>query len=90
MQAAYVHYCDNETIHGLEFPSTPAVKELLPGSLVVADLASNIGTKPINWNAVDLAYGQKVSSNSSSTNSSSSNSTNSRSRERRVLNSNEH
>lgn len=51
-----MHYCDNETIHGLEFPSCPPVKRLSPQTLLVADMASNIGTKPIAWQDIDLAY----------------------------------
>eukprot|EP01127_Copromyxa_protea_P007512 TRINITY_DN17409_c0_g1_i1.p1 TRINITY_DN17409_c0_g1~~TRINITY_DN17409_c0_g1_i1.p1 ORF type:complete len:369 (-),score=94.99 TRINITY_DN17409_c0_g1_i1:8-1087(-) len=35
--AAYLYYCDNETIHGVEFPSVPSV----PGTTLVADMSSN-------------------------------------------------
>jgi phosphoserine aminotransferase len=36
--AAYVHYCANETIGGVEFPDVP----VLNGKLLVADISSNI------------------------------------------------
>ncbi|KAL8454477.1 hypothetical protein Emed_000198 [Eimeria media] len=65
--AAYLHYCDNETIHGLEFPSTPSLGEQQQQQrqqeqqqqqrpLIVADIASNLGTRPIDWANIDLAY----------------------------------
>ncbi|CDJ39441.1 phosphoserine aminotransferase, putative [Eimeria tenella] len=33
-KVAYLHYCENETIHGLEFPAAPPVKKLLPDLLL--------------------------------------------------------
>ena len=53
-----MHYCANETIHGLELPSTPTLKREAPERLVIADMASNIGTRRIDWNNIDLGYGQ--------------------------------
>eukprot|EP00928_Gymnodinium_smaydae_P002999 TRINITY_DN1108_c0_g1_i10.p1 TRINITY_DN1108_c0_g1~~TRINITY_DN1108_c0_g1_i10.p1 ORF type:complete len:381 (+),score=111.37 TRINITY_DN1108_c0_g1_i10:38-1144(+) len=42
-EAAYVHYCANETVNGVEFTSTPDV-----GSVpLVADMSSNFCSKPI-------------------------------------------
>ena len=41
--AAYLYYCDNETIHGVEFPDVPAVK-----CPVVCDMSSNIMTRPVD------------------------------------------
>lgn len=41
--AAYCYYCDNETVHGLEFADLPQTKAPL-----VADMSSNLLTKPIN------------------------------------------
>ncbi|KND04877.1 phosphoserine transaminase [Spizellomyces punctatus DAOM BR117] len=39
-ESAYVYYCDNETVHGVEFPSFPeGVPEGVP---VVCDMSSNI------------------------------------------------
>jgi len=43
-EAAYVHYCDNETVNGVEFGYTPDV-----GSVpLVADMSSNFLSRPIN------------------------------------------
>jgi len=43
-EAAYVHYCDNETVNGVEFASTPDV-----GSVpLVADMSSNFCSRPID------------------------------------------
>merc|ERR1712190_318682 len=42
-EAAYVHYCANETVNGVEFSYTPDV-----GSVpLVADMSSNFCSKPI-------------------------------------------
>ena len=43
---AYVYYCDNETVHGVEFPKAPDVPEGVP---LVADMSSNFLTRPIDW-----------------------------------------
>ena len=43
---AYVYYCDNETVHGVEFPAPPAAPEGVP---LVADMSSNFLTRPIDW-----------------------------------------
>ena len=49
--AAYLHYADNETIHGLEFPSPPD----FPAPLV-ADMTSNILSRPIQTADFGLIY----------------------------------
>ncbi|KAN0009063.1 hypothetical protein ACTFIU_008954 [Dictyostelium citrinum] len=51
----YVHYCDNETIHGIEMPiETP---DHLPSNLIkVCDMSSNFLSKPINVNKFDLIF----------------------------------
>jgi len=41
--AAYVHYCMNETVNGVEFASTPEVGDVP----LVADMSSNFMSKPI-------------------------------------------
>ncbi|EAL72325.1 phosphoserine transaminase [Dictyostelium discoideum AX4] len=53
--AKYVHYCDNETIHGIEMPiSTP---DHLPSNLIkVCDMSSNFLSKPIDVNKFDLIF----------------------------------
>lgn len=42
-EAAYVHYCMNETVNGVEFKSTPNVGEVP----LVADMSSNFMSRPI-------------------------------------------
>lgn len=43
--AKYLFYTDNETIHGIEYPSVP---ESLPGVPLVCDMTSNFLTRPID------------------------------------------
>ncbi|TFA99731.1 Phosphoserine aminotransferase [Trichoderma ghanense] len=46
--AAMVYYCDNETVHGVEFPGFPKRLEPGPdGPIVVADMSSNILSRKI-------------------------------------------
>ena len=49
--AVYFHYADNETIHGVEFPSSPSSSAPL-----VCDMSSNIATRPINISDYGLIY----------------------------------
>lgn len=42
--ASYVHYCDNETADGVEFPFIPETN----GVPIVADMSSNIFSKPFD------------------------------------------
>ncbi len=50
-KANYLHYTDNESIHGVEFPATPDVP--LP---LVADMTSNILSKPIDVSRYAVIY----------------------------------
>jgi len=43
-EAAYVHYCDNETVNGVEFASTPDVGDVP----LVADMSSNFVSRKID------------------------------------------
>jgi len=43
-EAAYVHYCANETVNGVEFQYTPDVGEVP----LVADMSSNFMSKPVD------------------------------------------
>jgi phosphoserine aminotransferase len=52
--AAYFHYCDNETIHGVEFNDFPFEK--VAGTTLVCDMSSNIGTRPIDWEKYGVVY----------------------------------
>ena len=50
--AAYVHYCDNETIQGVEFQVPPNVGD----KVLVADMSSNFCSKPIDISKYGLIY----------------------------------
>jgi len=51
-EAAYVHYCDNETVNGVEFQSTPDV-----GSVpLVADMSSNFLSRAVNVSKHSVIY----------------------------------
>jgi phosphoserine aminotransferase len=51
--AAYVHYCPNETIHGVEFSSIPDT-----GSVpLIADMSSNFMSQPLDVSKFGLIYG---------------------------------
>ncbi len=50
-KGAYVHYTDNETISGIEFPYIKRLHECM-----VTDVTSNILSRPIDWDIVDVAY----------------------------------
>ncbi|EEH16853.2 phosphoserine transaminase [Paracoccidioides brasiliensis Pb03] len=62
---AFVYYCDNETVDGVEFPGFPAVLEARDGEederLVVADMSSNFLSRTIDVRkfAVIFAGAQK-------------------------------
>lgn len=50
--AAYVHYCDNETIQGVEFQVPPAVGN----TVLVADMSSNFCSKPVDVSKFGIIY----------------------------------
>lgn len=51
-EAKYVHYCDNETIQGVEFQVPPAVGD----KVLVADMSSNFCSKPIDISKFGVIY----------------------------------
>ena len=51
--AAYVHYCANETVHGLEFPFVPDAPAHVP---LVADFSSSFMSAPIDVARFGLIY----------------------------------
>ncbi|WKB54136.1 3-phosphoserine/phosphohydroxythreonine transaminase [Eleftheria terrae] len=55
-QAAYVHLCTNETIHGVEFSELPDLKGLGSDAALVIDCSSHIATRSIDWSRVGLAF----------------------------------
>ncbi|CAH1252462.1 PSAT1 [Branchiostoma lanceolatum] len=50
--ASYVYYCANETIHGVEFQFVPETN----GVPLVADMSSNILTRPVDISKFGLIY----------------------------------
>lgn len=52
-EAAYLHYCDNETIQGVEFQGPPEVPE---GTTLVADMSSNFCSKKVDVSRYGLIY----------------------------------
>merc|ERR1719197_1429308 len=51
-EAAYVHYCDNETVNGVEFGFTPEVGDVP----LVADCSSNFMSRPIDFKKHAVVY----------------------------------
>jgi phosphoserine aminotransferase len=51
--AAYLHYCGNETIHGLQFPAPPTAPGDVP---LIADLSSEILSRPYPIADLGVAY----------------------------------
>jgi phosphoserine aminotransferase len=54
--AAYIHYTDNETIHGVEFPSSSLITNRIGKQWLVSDMTSNLLTKPIDFSPFGLIY----------------------------------
>jgi phosphoserine aminotransferase len=51
--AKYVHYCDNETIQGVEFQGVP---DAPGGSVLVVDMSSNFLSKPVDVAKFGVIY----------------------------------
>ncbi len=51
-EARYVHYCDNETIQGVEFKTAPDVGD----AMLVADMSSNFCSKQVDVSKFGLIY----------------------------------
>lgn len=54
--AAYVHLCSNETIHGVEAQALPDLKALGSDAPLVIDCSSHIASRTIDWSRVGLAF----------------------------------
>lgn len=50
--AAFLHFTDNETIGGVEFPETPDLQDMV----LVSDMSSNIFSRPVDFNRMDCIY----------------------------------
>ena len=55
--AAYVHVCSNETVHGVEMHELPDLTALGSKAPLVIDCSSHIASRPIEWSRVGVAYG---------------------------------
>lgn len=55
--AAYVHICSNETIHGVEFQTLPDLQALGSKAPLVIDFSSHVASRPVDWSRVGLAFG---------------------------------
>jgi phosphoserine aminotransferase len=55
--AAYVHICSNETIHGVEFHELPDLRALGSAAPLVIDFSSQVASRPVDWRRVGLAFG---------------------------------
>lgn len=52
-----MHICINETVHGFEINQENFPWEMIPKDMVVvADMSSNIGAAPINWDRISVVY----------------------------------
>jgi len=55
--SAYFHYCENETVDGVEFPAMYPFYDHIPESLrLISDMSSNIATRKIDWDSLDYVY----------------------------------
>lgn len=55
-EAAYVHVCSNETIHGVEMHELPDLAALGGRAPLVVDCSSHILSRAIDWSRVGLAF----------------------------------
>ena len=55
--AAYVHLCSNETIHGVEFHEIPDLRAMGCEAPLVIDFSSQQLSRPLDWSRVGLAFG---------------------------------
>ena len=49
---AYIHFCSNETVHGVEYFSDPSIKNVP----IVCDMSSTILSRPINISSYGVIY----------------------------------
>ncbi|KAF9112612.1 hypothetical protein BGX27_003106 [Mortierella sp. AM989] len=51
---AYLYYCDNETVNGVEFPFVPSLHD--PAVPLVCDMSSNILSRPVDVSKFGVIY----------------------------------
>ena len=59
--AAYLHVCNNETIHGVEMHALPDLAALGSKAPLIIDCSSNLASRPFtgeqDWSRIGVAYG---------------------------------
>lgn len=50
--AAFLHFTDNETINGVEYPEIPFLKDMI----LVSDMSSNLFSRPIDFSKIGCLY----------------------------------
>ena len=55
--AAYIHLCSNETVHGVEFPFDPDTSTHSSNTPLVADMSSNIFSRVIDISKYGVIFG---------------------------------
>jgi len=54
--AAYIHYCDNETIHGVAFPNVPSIPGDKGKVPLVCDMSSSFLSRPVDVSKFGIIY----------------------------------
>lgn len=54
--ASYLYYCDNETVHGVEYGFVPDNGGKYAHIPIVADMSSNFGTRPFDINKFGMVF----------------------------------
>ena len=55
-QSAYLYFCDNETIAGVEFPSAPVLPGACGDAVLVSDMTSNFLSRPLPVERYGLVF----------------------------------
>jgi len=65
-KASFIHYCQNETVHGFQFKNgmngaqnneSEFPFHLVPENIpVICDMSSDIGSRPIDWSKYGMVY----------------------------------
>ena len=55
--ASFFYMCSNETVNGFEFDENTFPWHLIPDDMpVIADMSSNVGTKPVRWDKYAMIF----------------------------------
>jgi phosphoserine aminotransferase len=58
--ASFVHYCQNETVHGWQFHEDDSDSafpfDLFSGMTICCDMSSDIGSRKVDWNKYGMVY----------------------------------